>query len=110
MTTETSNPKHALLKGIKEAFGEDAIAVLPKDAQLPDDTPDISISGGKYSCVTEKPRVKNPGEYLGYYDRVWPPEIPKPYYNHAIVVHRVAHMYSNISRLLKNIMQCEIAC
>ncbi|KAL5354911.1 hypothetical protein ACLOAV_001002 [Pseudogymnoascus australis] len=56
MATKASNPKHALLKG----FGKDATAVLPKDAKLPNGTSDISISGGKYSCVTEKPHVNSP--------------------------------------------------
>jgi len=60
MANKASNPKHALLEGIKEAFGKDATAVLPKDAKLPNGTSDISISGGKYSCATEKPRVNSP--------------------------------------------------
>jgi hypothetical protein len=64
MATKASNPKHALLEGIKEAFGEDATAVLPKDAKLPNGASDISISGGKYNCATEKPRVNSPSESL----------------------------------------------
>lgn len=64
MATNAPNPKLALLEGIKEAFGEDATAVLPKDAKLPNGTSDISISGGKYSCATEKTRVNSPSESL----------------------------------------------
>jgi hypothetical protein len=62
MSTDASNPKHELLEGIKKELGEDATAVLPKDAKLPSGTSDISISGGKYSCATEKRRVNSPSE------------------------------------------------
>jgi len=54
-------PKHAFIEGIKQTLGEDATAVLPKNAQLPEGTTDFSVSAGTYTCSTQKARTKNPG-------------------------------------------------